>query len=255
MAEQIDEHDLHAYVDGALDEARAVEVERYLREHPEVGRRVSEYMAQAEALRDDVLAPRWTPSVLTTILADRLARRLRWLRMRNRIGGGVLAACAVAVGWLAHSLVVSPGADLVPTHPAFVEEAAEAHTTAELLAMSFGEMTEFEAGEIEDVMHRITGKRISLDGITEQWPVAAALVVPWDEGTAIELIQITQDGEIVTLFVAVPQDSAEVQLSAARMDDVNLAYWQRNRIAFALGGNLPHDELLEIASRLSDARL
>lgn len=255
MAERVTEHDLHAYVDGALDEARAEAVERYLWENPDESRRVFAYIAQAQELREDVLETRWTPSALTTLLADRLARRLRWLRMRNRVGAGVLAACAVVAGWFGHSLVVAPGSDLVPVHPAFVEEAAEAHATAELLAGDLGEMGAFEAGQLEDVMARVTGKQITLDGITEQWPVAGALVVPWDDGTAIELIHVTPEGEVVTLFVAVPRERADVALSATRMDSVNLAYWQHGRIAFALSGDLPHDELLEIASRLSDARL
>ncbi|MGN5477163.1 anti-sigma factor family protein [Cupriavidus basilensis] len=47
----VQEEDLQAYIDNALDEARRHEIEAYLRNHPEVARRVDGYIAQRQQLR------------------------------------------------------------------------------------------------------------------------------------------------------------------------------------------------------------
>ncbi len=47
----VQEEDLQAYVDNALDEAHRKEIEAYLRDHPEVAHRVEGYVAQRHALR------------------------------------------------------------------------------------------------------------------------------------------------------------------------------------------------------------
>ena len=47
----ITEEDLHAYVDGFLQDERRIVVGRYLREHREVAERVAAYGEQREELR------------------------------------------------------------------------------------------------------------------------------------------------------------------------------------------------------------
>ncbi len=47
----VQEEDLQAYIDNALDEARRHEIEAYLHNHPEVARRVDGYIAQRQQLR------------------------------------------------------------------------------------------------------------------------------------------------------------------------------------------------------------
>lgn len=50
MSDAIDEHELHAYVDGALPEVRRLEVEAWLASHPEHAARVEAWEAQGHAL-------------------------------------------------------------------------------------------------------------------------------------------------------------------------------------------------------------
>ena len=47
----VQEEDLQAYADHALDQARRNEIEAYLRDHPEVAHRVEGYIAQRQQLR------------------------------------------------------------------------------------------------------------------------------------------------------------------------------------------------------------
>ena len=51
MSRPVTEDDLHAYVDGFLDDARAAEITTYLARNPEPAARVRAYAAQREALR------------------------------------------------------------------------------------------------------------------------------------------------------------------------------------------------------------
>src|SRR6185436_5566761 len=81
----VTEADLHAYVDGALPQARATEVEAYLAERPDEAARIAAYREQAQALR------RESERVLDEPLPERLARPRR---------GGVLRRYAAVAAWV-----------------------------------------------------------------------------------------------------------------------------------------------------------
>ena len=52
----ISEDDLHAYVDGALDEARRAEIASYLEAHPEIASRFGSYADHRSGLRSASIA-------------------------------------------------------------------------------------------------------------------------------------------------------------------------------------------------------
>lgn len=99
-AAQIAEEELQAYVDGRLEPDRAVDVERYLAEHPDEGRRVASWRAQRAALRA-AFAASTAPMPPALNLAHLLAARLHRRTSPWQIAAGVVLALGIgaAGGW------------------------------------------------------------------------------------------------------------------------------------------------------------
>lgn len=137
MQNEIDlEYQLHAYVDGDLDEDSMSRVEEYLRKNPEMAAKIRDYLRQKddirgfasrEAVSDDAPALRG----LATKLANRLKprRQSRWRRP-------ILVSVLLAGGWLGHA----PYGPLAEG-PRFAREIVQAHRLSssdpgEMLPMS-----------------------------------------------------------------------------------------------------------------------
>lgn len=93
----ISEDDLHAFLDGALDEGRRDAVRRYLERHPEAQRRIADYKEQAEALRAAfaTIADQPVPAELS--LKSLVERRRKTLARTRQIAA---AAAILSIGGL-----------------------------------------------------------------------------------------------------------------------------------------------------------
>src|SRR2546430_8768025 len=96
----VSEDELHAYVDGELAAQRIAAVEVWLTGHPEDAARVSEWRAQAEAIRAHYAALEPLPAACFDL--DRIMRGSRFWR-------GIAAAALIVaffaggiVGWMVH---------------------------------------------------------------------------------------------------------------------------------------------------------
>lgn len=103
----ISEEDLHAYVDGALEDARRAEVEAYIGRHPDMAARVAGFARQRAALREAFapIAEEPIPPGLD------LARLIEARRRPSRIAPWRAAAAAIVVfalggagGWSMHGM-------------------------------------------------------------------------------------------------------------------------------------------------------
>ncbi|MEA2738241.1 MAG: hypothetical protein QOH05_1548, partial [Acetobacteraceae bacterium] len=97
------EEDLHAYVDGLLDDERRAAVERYLQARADAAERVAAYTAQRHELRDALSARARDPIPpnlnLARLLEERLRRRYRPWRVAVAIALAV--GVGAGAGWLA----------------------------------------------------------------------------------------------------------------------------------------------------------
>jgi anti-sigma factor RsiW len=99
----ISEEDLHAYVDGFLDDEHRAAVERYLQVQPETAERVAAYVAQRQELRAALSAGAREPIPPQLNLARLVEERLRRRRAPWRAVAAVLLALGLGAGggWLA----------------------------------------------------------------------------------------------------------------------------------------------------------
>ena len=92
-ADPISETDLHAYIDGALDDARRDEVERYLQDHATDAARVAAYAAQRDALR--AALAEWGEAPIPARLNPHVMRQQR---NAHRMGWAAAAGIVLALG-------------------------------------------------------------------------------------------------------------------------------------------------------------
>ena len=95
----IEDDELHAYVDGALDPVRALGVAAYLAAHPREAARAEAYRVQRDWLHGllDHVLPQPVPSRLSAV-PRRHALRLIWLRRAWATAAFVMALAALALG-------------------------------------------------------------------------------------------------------------------------------------------------------------
>ncbi len=144
------EEDLHAYVDGALDDERRAIVDRYLQVHPEAAERVAAYIAQRQKLRaafaalgSEPIPPRLN---LARLVEARLMRRYKpW---RSVAAVALALGLGGAAGWWAGSRPPT-GIDAL---------AREAGASYAVYAADKHRPVEIEAGQREDLTRWVSNR-------------------------------------------------------------------------------------------------
>lgn len=113
MARPVSEEDLHAYVDGLLDDARHLEIEAYLARNPEEAERVAVYARQRDALRAALAPVAEAPippslNVGRMIAADRDRTRRHWRMAAAAVVALGLFGFGGASGWMLRENMVAP---------------------------------------------------------------------------------------------------------------------------------------------------
>ena len=245
MTEAVHEHDLHAYVDGALPEARRLEIEAWLASHPDDATRVQAWAAHTHALHaafDGVLNE---PLPLELVRATRrrampaafvAAAAMLAMLVSGLVGyaigtereqapivlvrGGDLARDAA----LAHA-VFSPEA----RHPVEVDAAHAEHLVA-WLSKRVG--TPLTAPDFDRQGFRLLGGRL-LAG--ETGPVAQFM---YEDGIERR----------VTLYVRrAVLDGQQAAFRHATIDGVDVFYWVERDFGYALSGEIGRQAMQQLA--------
>jgi anti-sigma factor RsiW len=244
--DQQDDLDLHAFIDGQLDEAGRRQALNRLAHDPEAAARVMGDMALAHALKTSALAEpaEFSPGTLAAArrLQGGLASRGYW-RWAARAAAG-LAVFVVGYG-LGEIDLRGPS-----EAPEFVADALMAHRTAALRAdmASQPETPRYDAAEIR----RAT--RIALPPRPAGWQVTDAQVYPSDEGPSVGLSFATGAGP-VSLFAFRTGETSAIGPTTIEDGGGHVAYWQEDGQGFALIGDLPPAGLQAIATQMAGAEL
>lgn len=237
---QVLEHDLQAFVDDALDEARRAEVMAYLAERPEEAERVRAYRAQDAALRtlfDPVLAE----AVPAALVARPAARRWR----PYGIAASVLFA-GVAIGWIARGSI----APLSPAGSSLARSAAIAHA---VYSPEVRHPVEVGA-EQEDHLVKWLSKRLGTElRVPKLAPLGYDLVggrlLSGPQGPVAQFMYQDARGVRLTLYVSAQKgDSRDTAFRFTQEDRVSVFYWIDHDYGYALSGELKREALLSLAT-------
>ena len=244
--EIVSEADLHAYVDGRLDETRRETVERYLAENPDTAQRVHDYQSinrSLHALFDDALDEPIPPRLQ---LRHR-SSRLRLLRVAGAAGwlllGGVL-------GWLAHYQTAPVSSESPPLAANLVAEALSAHT---VYTPEVRHPVEVEASQEQHLVTWLS-KRLQANIRAPHlqslgFALLGGRLLAADEGPAAQFMYENNAGRRLTLFVRKGTvHNRDTAFRFAEKNGVRAFYWIDRDLGYALLGDLDKTTLADLAN-------
>ena len=262
----LDDALLHALVDGRLSDAQADAVRAALARDLAAQAQVDDWRAQRAALRrlhQEVEDEALPPSIAAA--AERLQGRLDARQARWRLGG--LAASvllAFGAGWLGHAqLEHQRDARAAPA----LALSGFAHAAGAAHAVYLPEQrhpVEVPAAQQEHLVQWLS-KRLGqplrvpdLQGAGYQ--LVGGRLLPGDTGARAQLMFQNAEGVRVTLYVGALQPAATASAApgpagetAFRFEQVGPTatfYWVDRGFGYALAGNLPRAQLLDLATQV-----
>ena len=238
----VTEADLHAYVDGVLPPARAVDVEAYLAERPEEAARVAAYREQLLALRREYDA------ALDEPLPQRLhVPRHYWARPLMRYAAVVawLTIGGVA-GWQLHAYT----ADKRIESTAWARRAAIAHVVYSPEVRHPVEVAANEEAHLVQWLSKRLGSSLKIPNLGDiGYALVGGRLLPGDRGPVAQFMYQDGKGQRLTLYVRVnSDDSRETAFRFAQEHGVGVFYWLDRTLGYALSGEVDKSELLRVAT-------
>jgi anti-sigma factor RsiW len=248
MTEPISEYDLMAYVDDQLDAQRRIEVEEHLSRHPQLAAQVMDDLCRRDELRlalTEMAAE--APFDRAILPVERLGRRLSLRIALHRSRRAIAASVLIGAGWLAHATFGGLGADPASAAhipPVFAGEAVEAHRLA---LVEDADPSIKAATASTGVAGTVS---IPMPHLPDRFAPVTSHVVPFNNGTAVQMLFHAKGGEPLTLFAAETDSFSIAPPSADEVDGVTVVYWQSGWYAYVLGGSRDRDDLLTLAGQI-----
>jgi len=248
-APQIQEEELHAFVDGQLPKGRCRAVLAYLGQHPQEITRLAAYATQKEELRRQLEAievpnGNATTAELERALADRLSGRSyrEWLRRVAAIAG------LLVVGWWSNNFYQQ---HLTERLPDVVVEAAQAH---HIFGADLSRPVELTAASRVDMAAWFSDRLGKLVEIPSLRPAGLRLVggrlLAGDDGPVAQLIYEHEDGYRLTLGVSAEPTDSGPEIEVVTLEGLTAGYWLEGALTYALVGSTSAQQLVAIATQI-----
>lgn len=247
--ETIDERDLHAYVDGLLDDHHAHKVEKYLNRHPEKATEMEDYIEYnkllSKAYEHATVEP--VPQRLLSVLNRSV------INVWSAVGkvAAVLVLCALSAGggWLGayqSGGVISKEDGMVRN---FLHQVA-LNTKPPFEAMPVQKL-DINAGTQTDPLNWLTQKvalEMQAPNLTKVgYTLERRRLVTRGSQEFVELKYTKSSGDAIKLYMKTRWEKEAPIIEFAQKEDVSIAYWQEGPLVYALSGALDHNRAAKIA--------
>jgi anti-sigma factor RsiW len=240
------EEELHAYVDSQLDAERLPEVQRYLQEHPDIGRRVATWRAQRDALKAALSPVAAEPLPPRLGLEGLIQERLRRRRMPWRAAAVALLTFGLggAGGWLLHDRLQPPTSTMtllaqqaVANHIVYT---ADRRRPTELGAQQRDDLARWVSNRLN---HPVAPPDLSADGFSYMGGRLAATT----DGPAGLFMYDGPDGVRLTIFVLPLHRAPEAPIQHIDFAHMNGCAWIDKSIGYTVVGKFPPTVLRRLA--------
>jgi len=239
----VHEHELHAYVDGTLPEARRLEVEAWLAAHPDDAARVQDWAAQNQSLHaafDSVLNE---PLPLNLVRATRRpALPVPFKAMAATLAMLVSGLIGYAVG------LNTPGQ--APAAPAYLaRDAAIAHAVFSPEARHPVEVDAAHAEHLVAWLSKRVGTQLQAPDFSAQgFDLLGGRLLTGETGPVAQFMYQDRIERRVTLYVrrAVAGNS-ETSFRHATQNGVDVFYWIDGDFGYALSGQIGQQAIRQLA--------
>ncbi|NQU60290.1 MAG: anti-sigma factor [Rhodospirillales bacterium] len=250
--DKLDDMQLHAYVDGELDDEARTAVEAWLADHAEDASRVRAYQAQSEALHDlydDVLNEPLPPSLHAALAEPSTGSTFAPAPWKRIAAGLVIFFMGGFGGWFANDY----GKAGNQSRGAFVEQAVGAHA---VYVSEVRHPVEVGADQEAHLMKWLTnrlGHTVKAPNMADAgFSLVGGRLLPDGGQPAAQFMYEDKQGRRVTLYVRV-EAGADTSFRSLEKGKMSAFYWVDSPLAYALIGNVPKDVLLGLARMAYEA--
>jgi anti-sigma factor RsiW len=241
MVEPVNDAELQAFIDGQLDMADRIAVERRLQADPEAAAAAMEGLRLRDELRLFMDDADWPAPPATVAGARELSRRLgarrSVLHWRRALAAGVL----LGAGWFAHA-ELGLFVDSVSASPHVPDYAGPAVRAIDALSARPA------AAEAPAPLHA-NGAAPLADLLDGSATLLASTAVRWEGGSGVAALYRGEDGRLVGLFAGEAPAFDVSWPTGAMVDGHPIVFWQSGPHAYALSGGMSEAELLDLARR------
>ncbi len=243
--ESIGEDELHAYVDGCLDEARRPAVEAYLAATPTDAERVAAYASQKHALHalyDPILDEAVPPAMRRRPAGS-------WRTAVSRAAAAVaLILVGGAGGWWLHGLQGDQG----PAVVGLAERAALAYAVFTPEVLHPVEVTAANEAHLVKWLSKRLGAPVRAPTLLDLgYGLVGGRLLAGRRGPAALLVYENQKGERLTIYVRRSAGAGgETAFRYAHKTGVGVFYWIDGPLGYAIAGEIEKPRLLEVASAI-----
>lgn len=243
----IDEAELHAWVDGGLEGERAAVIRQAMDADPALASRAKAYAEQNKEIRAlfGSVADEPLPERLRAVnLASRTSRRRRLLAVAASV---VWLSIGIAGGWLASDWL----GDRTLTQD--TRDVARAAVSAHrVYAVEVLHPVEVFADEEEHLVkwlskrldHNITAPNLTALGLG----LVGGRLLPTDKGEpAAQFLYEDQGGRRVTVYVSLHRSGKETAFRYQEMDGAGAFVWLEPEMGYAITGDVPRESMLAVS--------
>ncbi|UEM19796.1 hypothetical protein JL100_022320 [Skermanella mucosa] len=249
--DDINDLDLHGYIDDRLDPPRRRAVEAYLDQHPDKAEWVRRCRLQSEAMRAiyGPVAEEPLPGRLASVFkSGRPARFPGLVRRMAPLAATLLLGCGL--GWSAGEFL--PRAEA--TTPVLRESVSLAHTEAAraIVADHTAPSSELvqrpinwveQASMVDLQVPDLSRYRFSLMG--------SQVTATTNRSQAAQLSYRDDQGRRLTLQIQPRLPEPDPEIVTEKRNDVRVAYWADGPLMYVMASDLPRDETLAVAHGLN----
>ena len=249
----IDEAQLHAYVDGQLDPADQRRVEIFLAENPEAAAQVADWIAQNAAI--EALFPVADHAISLPFVEEAEEARQGWHGPLRALAASVaILAVGVALGWGGHQVLRPMAASSEVVVAGLVDQAIAAHVvfaSDTVRPVEIGGQN--EAQLIKWLSNRLGQKLTAPDLRVQGYELVGGRLLSSSSGPAAQFMYENDAGTRITVFASRSQGSRMAEFSYQRgtfadgSKEVGSFYWQDEDLQYAVVGDAPREDLNQLA--------
>ena len=252
----VEEHELHAYVDGQLDPQRREVVEAWLADHPEAAQKVAEYQRQNQAMRE-MFNPVMEEPVPDTITVPSRRNGINHSEINAR---PLLRVAAMAgfmfIGGIIGYAVHGQAPVIPPSQMAnFSQQAVIAHVVYTPEVLHPVEVSAEQEAHLSKWLSKRLGTKLNVPHLAPMgFNLVGGRLLPGEKGPAAQFMYENTQGKRLTLYVShVDKKVSETAFRYNKKDGVSVFYWIDGSLGYALTGEIAKQQLLDAANEVYHA--
>ncbi|MHB1083885.1 MAG: anti-sigma factor family protein [Thiobacillus sp.] len=243
MTDIVSENDLHAFVDGALSDARRLEVEAWLAAHPADAERVQNWASQNQSLHAAF------DSVLNEPLPIDLVRAARRQPVRTPYKAVAAALALVASGLIGYGIGQHQDQPAVASALPFVRDAAIAHAVFSPEVRHPVEVNAADAQHLVSWLSKRIGTELHAPDFTALgFDLLGGRLLTGGSGPVAQFMYQDGIGRRVTLYVRrAAAENHETAFRHVTENGVEVFYWIDRDFGYALSGQIAPGDIRKLA--------